>query len=165
MTSKRVLVAGACAVVALAVLVVTLTRPSEEERVKRTLDRVAKVVAVKTDDTVLSRAGRLRSGLKELVDDDVRVDVPDLSMRVTGRDRLLDGAMKAALVYSSADCELASVTVQLDPSATTAKADATAIVTGARGGERKVDRRNVHFLLRKDGDWRITTIDVASPSE
>jgi len=41
------------------------------------------------------------------------------------------------------------------------KVDALAVVTGERGGERRVDKRPVHFLLRKDGDWRITTIDVA----
>lgn len=164
MAKRGVLVGIACAVVAAVVLVVTLLRPSEEDRVKKTLDRFAKVVAVKSDDNVLARAGRLRSGLAEIVDNDVRVDVPDLAMRFTGRDKLVEGAMKAALLYSSADCQLTSVSVVIDESATTAKADALAIVTGIRGGERKLDRRNVHFLLRKDGDWRITTIDVASPT-
>jgi hypothetical protein len=31
-----------------------------------------------------------------------------------------------------------------------------------RGGERKIDKRPVHFLLRNDSGWKITTIDVAT---
>ena len=69
--------------------------------------------------------------------------------------------MKASFVFSSADCELTGMTFKVDDAATTAKVDALAIVTGERGGERKVDKRPVHFLLRKEGTWRITTIDVA----
>jgi hypothetical protein len=40
--------------------------------------------------------------------------------------------------------------------------DGVALVTAIRGGERKVDKRDVHFLLRKDGAWKVSTIDVAS---
>jgi hypothetical protein len=32
-----------------------------------------------------------------------------------------------------------------------------------RGGERRVDKRAVHFLLRQDGGWRIMAVDVAAP--
>ena len=93
--------------------------------------------------------------------DDVYVDVPDLSIRVTSRAALVEDATKAGLVFQSADCSLTGMTIKIDESASSAKVDALAVVTGERGGVHRVDKRPVHFLLRKDGDWRITTIDVA----
>lgn len=159
---KKWAVAGACAAVAAVALVITLTRPSEEDRIRGVLDRFAKAVAVKSDDNILARAGRVKSELKETVADDVYVDVADLNIRVTNRQALAENATKASLVFSSADCELTSMTIKVDDSATTATVDALALVTGQRGGERKIDKRPVHFLLRKDGTWKITTIDVAT---
>jgi hypothetical protein len=150
------------AVVALAsVLAFVLTRPSEEQRIEETLRRLVKMVSVKDGDTLFSRAGRIRSGAKEIVDDGIRVEVPDLDVRVTGREPFADGATKAGLVYQSASAELVQIDVKLDEARTTAKADATVIVSGVRYGDRRVDKRRVHFLLRKDGEWKITTIDVA----
>jgi hypothetical protein len=159
---KKWAVAGACAAIAAVVLVLTLTRPSEEDRVRQVLERFAKAVAVKPDDNILARAGRVKSELKETVTDDVHVDVADLSIRVSNRQALAENATKASLVFSSADCELTGMTIKLDDSSTTAKVDALALVTGMRGGERKIDKRPVHFLLRKDDGWKITTIDVAT---
>jgi hypothetical protein len=159
---KKWAVAGACAALAAVVLVITLTRPSEEDRIRQVLDRFAKGVAVKANDNILARAGRVKSELKETVADDVYVDVADLNIRVTNRQSLAENATKAALVFTSADCELTGMTIKVDDAHTTAKVDALALVTGMRGGERKVDKRPVHFLLRKDGAWKITTIDVAT---
>ena len=161
---KWAIVAG-CAAVAAVALWLTVFRPSEEDRIRGVLDRFAKAVAVKRDDNILSRAGRVNSELKETVADDVYVDVADFNIRVTNRKDLAENATKAGLVFTSADCELTSMTVKIDDSATTAKVDALALVTGERGGDRKVDKRPVHFLLRKDGTWKITTIDVATPRQ
>lgn len=160
---KWAIVAG-CAAAAAIALWLTVFRPSEEDRIRKVLDRFAKAVQVKPDDNILARAGRLRSELKETVADDVYVDVSDLNIRVTNRAALVENATKAGLVFQSADCSLTGMTIKVDENATTAKVDGLAVVTGERGGERKVDRRPVHFLLRKDGDWRITTIDVATSS-
>ncbi|HSO32661.1 MAG TPA: nuclear transport factor 2 family protein [Labilithrix sp.] len=158
---KWAIVAG-CAVAAAIAIWFTLFRPSEEDRVRKVLDRFAKAVAVKADDNILARTGRLRSELKETVTDDVYVDVSDLNIRVTSRGALVEDATKAGLVFQSADCSLTGMTIKIDDTATTAKVDALAVVTGERGGERRVDKRPVHFLLRKnDGEWRITTVDVA----
>jgi hypothetical protein len=94
------------------------------------------------------------------VDDGVRVTVPELNVRSSGRTQLEDDAARAGLAFSEAECEFGSVAIKLDEGATFATVDAIAVVTGVRGGERKVDRRDVHFLVRKDGDWKITSIDV-----
>jgi hypothetical protein len=158
---KWAIVAG-CAAVAAVALWLTVFRPSEEDRIRKVLDRFAKAVAVKENDNIISRAGRVNSELKETVADDVYVDVADFNVRVTNRKDLAENATKAGLMFTSADCELTSMTIKVDDSATTAKVDALALVTGSRNGERKVDKRPVHFLLRKDGSWKITTIDVAT---
>lgn len=156
---KWAIIAG-CVAAAAIVLWFTLFRPSEEDRVRKVLDRFAKAVAVKRDDNILSRTARLRSELKATVTDDAYVDVSDLDIRVTSRAALVEDATKAGLLFQSADCSLTGMTIKIDESASSAKVDALAVVTGERGAERRVDKRPVHFLLRKDGDWRITTIDV-----
>jgi hypothetical protein len=161
---KWAIVAGCLAVAAVA-LWLTVFRPSEEDKIRKTLDRFAKAVAVKQDDNILARMGRLKSELKETVTDDVYVVVPDFNIRVTSRATLVENAAKAGLVFQTADCDLTGMTIKVDDSVTTAKVDALALVTGTRGGERKVDKRPVHFLLRKDGAWRITTIDVGASRE
>jgi len=158
-------IVAACALLALVVVGITVLRPSEEDRIRKVLERFTHAVAVRTDDQPLSRLGRIRSETKETVTDDVFVAVPDLGIRVVGRSALADSAAKAGVVFQSADCVLTGTTIKIDESATTAKVDALAVVTGSRGGERKVDRRPVHFLLRKDESWKITTIDVATSQD
>lgn len=150
------------AVVALVVLYVTLFRKSDEDRIREVLDRFTRAVAIKSDDNPLSRMARVKSELAETTTDDVFVVVPDLGVRVAQRAALVERATQASALYQSASCELVSMNVKLEENAATATVDATAIVTGSRGGERRVDRRPVHFLLRKDDVWRIATIDVAA---
>jgi hypothetical protein len=157
------IIAG-CAVAAVVVLGVSLFRPSEEDRVREVLGRFVKAVAIRRDDNPVARAGRVKSELKETVADDVYVDVADFGVRVATRADLGQKAIQAPAVFTSADCELTGLTIKIDESKTSAKVDALALVTGERGGERKVDKRPVHFLLRKDGAWKITTIDVGTPS-
>jgi hypothetical protein len=157
---KKWTVVAACALVASIVIWMTVFRGSEEDRIRDTLNRLVKAVMVKEGDNLISRTVRIKSELKETVDEDVRVDVPDLHISSTGRAALVEKAAQAGLMFTSADCELTQVKVMVDEGATTAKADAVAVFTGVRGGDRRVDRREVHFLLRKDGQWRVTTIDV-----
>lgn len=159
---KRWAIIAGCAVAAAVAIWLTLFRPSEEDRIRGVLSRFAKAVAVKRDDTILSRAGRIKSELKETVSDDVHVDVADFGIRVSTRKDLAEKAIQAPAVYTTADCELTGMTIKVDDSRTSAKVDALALVTGERGGERKVDKRPVHFLLRNDSGWKITTIDVGA---
>lgn len=159
---KRWAIIAGCAVAAAVAIWLTLFRPSEEDRIRDVLNRFAKSVAIKRDDTLLSRAGRIKSELKETVADDVYVDVADFSIRVSTRKDLAEKAIQAPAVYTTADCELMGMTIKVDDSRTSAKVDALALVKGERGGDRKVDKRPVHFLLRNDGAWKITTIDVGA---
>ena len=154
-----------CVIVASVALWLTFFRASEEDKIKKTLGELTKIVAVKEGDTLLSRMARLRSRTKEIVDDDVRVNVAELNMDVRVRHKFEEDAAKAGLMFQSADCELMSMSIKVDPAGTVAQADAVALVTAIRGGERRVDKRDVHFLLHKDGDWKISTIDVAVPKQ
>jgi hypothetical protein len=162
---KRWTVALACAVVAGIALWLTFFRASEEDRIRKTLGQLAKIVAVKDGDTILSRTARLRSGMKETVDDDVRVNIAELNIDVRGRHKLEEDAVKAGLLYQNADCDFTSLSIKVDPASTVATVDGLALVTANRGGERKVDKRDVHFLLHKDGEWKVSTIDVAVPRQ
>jgi hypothetical protein len=163
MNSRKLWVALGCAVVASVALWLTFFRASDDERIRKVLADLAKMVMVKENDTILSRTARLRTHMKEVVDDDVRVNVAELGIDLRGRHKLEEDAAKAGLVFQSADCEFGSLSIRIDPAATVATVEAVALVTANRGGERKVDKRDIHFLLRKDGDWKITTIDVAVP--
>ncbi|MDF2694017.1 MAG: hypothetical protein K0S65_2400 [Labilithrix sp.] len=160
---KHLAVGLACAVVAAVALWLTFFRASEEDQIRKTLGELAKIVAVKEGDTLLSRTARLRSRLKAVVDDDVRVNVSELDLDVRGRHKLEEDAAKAGLIFQNADCAFTSLTIKVDPAGSVATVDGLALVTANRGGERKVDKRDVHFLLHKDGDWKVSTIDVAVP--
>ena len=162
MAMKKWAVALSCVILGAVVIWLTLFRATEEQKIRRTLDRLVASVMVKEGDNVLLRTVRIKGELAELVDDNVRVDVPDLGISTTGRQRLVEKAAQAGVVFTSADCELTNTKIEVDEAATTAKVDALALCTGARGSDRRVDRRDVHFLLRNDGGWKVTTIDVRS---
>jgi hypothetical protein len=159
---KVVVVAIGCALVAAVALALTFFRESDEERINKLLVHFAKTVSVKPADTLISRTARIRSELGEIVDDGVRVTVPELGVRSNGRRQFEEDAIRAGSMFTEADCDFANVTIKLGEGATFATVDATAIVSGLRGGERKVDRRDVHFLLRKEKGWKLTSIDLLS---
>lgn len=151
----------ACVAVAMVALGLTFFRSSDEDRIRKVLTELANIVAVKNGDTLLSRTARLRSRMKEVVDDDVRVNVAELNMDVRGRHKLEEDGVKVGLLYQSASVEFSNPSIKVDPQGTVATVDAVALVTAIVAGERKEDRRDVHFLFHRDGDWKITTIDVA----
>lgn len=162
---KRWGVVAVCVLVGAVALWLTLFRASDEDKVKTVLSDFAKIVAVKDGDTILSRTARLRSKLEGVVEDDVLVTVPELHVDVRGRRKLEDDAARAGALYQSAHVEIVTQTLTIDPAGTVATVDATALVTAVRGGDRRIDRRDVHFVLRKDGGWKISTLDVSPARE
>jgi len=139
----------------------TFFRESDENAIKRVLSQFATIVSVKDGENVISRTVKMRSKMNDVVTDGVSAHIAEMNVDVTGREKLEDTAVKVVLLYANADCAFVTKKIEIDPGATIAKVDATALVTANRGGERKVDKRDVHFLLRKDGDWKIDSIDVA----
>ena len=157
---KKLAIAGGCLVVAAVALYLTFFRPSDEDKIKKCLSDFAKTVEVKEGDTILSRTSRMRTKMKDFVDEDVSVSVQELAISSRGRKKFEDDAAKAGLMYSDATVDFVGTKLKLDPGGNVATVDTTAVVSAKRGGERQGDRRDVHFLLRKDGDWKITSIDV-----
>lgn len=159
--NKKWPIALGCFLVAAVALYFTFFRESDESAIKRVLSDFATIVSVKDGETIISRTVKMRSKMKDVVTDGVSAHVSELNVDVTGREKLEDNAVKVVLLYANADCAFVTKKIEIDPAATFAKVDATALVTANRGGERKVDKREVHFLLRKDGGWKIDSIDVA----
>jgi hypothetical protein len=154
----------ACAIVAGIAIYLTLARPSDEDRIKKTLSSFASLVSTKPNDTIISRTMRLRSHMKEVARDDVAVRVDELHLDLRGREKLEDEAAKVALVYQDAECTFIDTRIEMDPGKTMAKVDTTALVTAKAGGERKIDKRPVHLIMRNDGGWLIDSLDVGQPS-
>ncbi len=161
---KKYAIAGGCFVVAAIAIFLTFFRASDEDKIKKCLSDFGKIVEVKEGDTIISRTSRMRTKMKDVVDDDVSVNVEELHIDVRGRTKFEDDAAKAGLIYTTASVEFVGTKLKLDQGGNVATVDTTAVVTANRGGERQADRRDVHFLLRKDGDWKITSIDVMRAS-
>jgi len=155
---KRAAVAAACVGVGTVALGLTFFRASDEERIRRVLDELAAIVEVKADDNLLVRVGRLRSRMKDVVTDDVHVDVPELRVKVSSRSDLENEGARAGLLFPAASCTFGSSRIRIDPMKTQAAVDTVASCTVGR----RSDRRDVHVLLRNDGGWRITSLDVAA---
>lgn len=157
-------IAALCALVGGVVIFLTFFHASDEDEIHKVLSDFASIVSVKPGENILGRTAKMRSRMKDVVRDDVAVRVEELHIDVRGRTRLEDEAAKAGLLYNDAECTFVSTKIEIDPAKTFAKVDTTALVTANRGGERKIDKRPVHVLLRKDGGWRIDTMDVSQPS-
>lgn len=154
--TKWGVVAG-CVLVGALALYLTLFRTSDEDRVRAVLQRFTAACAIKADDNALARAGRLRSTFAETTTADVRVDVDEPRLALAGRDALVEAGTRAPAVYGQASIELGAVRVRVDEGKVMATADALALL---RGPDRS-EKREVHFLLRNDGGWRIATVAVA----
>ena len=155
-----VIAAGVCLIV-----YALLLRPSDEDRIRERLDRLASAVGVREDETnPVARGTRLGGELGELFAPEVPVSIPEL-----GGDRreLAAAATQAGAYYRSADVSFGSVTVRVEPGRTAASASATATLAGIeRGGGERRDTREVSFELERiDGDWRITALRVERSDE
>ena len=158
-------IAAACALVGAIAVYLTLFAASDEDKIKKVLSDFASIVSVKPGENILGRTAKMRSRMKDVVRDDVAVRVEELHIDVRSREKLEEEAAKAGLLYNDAECTFVNTRIEIDPAQSFAKVDTTALVTAKLGnGERKIDKRPVHVLLRKDGGWLIDTMDVSQPS-
>ncbi len=161
----KLLAAAAIAIVA-ATLYFVFAGKSDEDRIRDTLGRLAKVVEIKDDGSnPLLRMGRVRGDLDALVTDDVHVSIPELGGARQGRQGISEAVTTAQLVFAWAQVDLRAIEIKLEPGALTAQASAEAQLKGkTRGGETRRDDRNVDFLLRKgDGTWKVKSVTVWAP--
>jgi phosphoribosylformylglycinamidine synthase len=167
MERRRVLFVSAAAAAA-AVLLGVLLVPSDEDKIKGQLSRLAKAVSLAEDDTnPLTRGLRVRKELEKTLDPSVHVSIPEVPGVKSGRDDLAQAAAGASLYVRALSVDLEDIEVKLDPARVFAKVGATAVVTATeRDGSRRRDKRAVDFLFGKsDGLWRATSITVWPKSE
>lgn len=155
---------GVLAVVAIATYFLFFGK-TEEDKIRETVERLAKVVEIKEGANPLFRAAGIRDELAKLVTDDVRVEVSELGSARTGIQGVAEVAAQAQLGFLWATAELRHVEVKLEPGANTAQVGAEAQLRGkTRSGETRRDDRNVDFFLRKeDGTWKVKTVTVWAP--
>jgi hypothetical protein len=166
MTRNKALI-GAALVAISAVLYFVFVAGTDEERIRKVVDRLAQAVEVRTDDTnPLVRAARVKNTLEQLVDPDVHLSVPELGSR-QGRGGLVELGAQASAGYSRVTIDPHDLSIKLDPSKTTAKVSGRATVRGTlRTGEDRNDERAFELLMRKDdGAWRVSTITVWPPGD
>jgi hypothetical protein len=166
MTRNKALIGAALVAVAVAIYFVFLAG-SDEEKVRAVVQRLAHAVEVRPDDTnALVRAARMKRALEDLVDEDVRLSVPELGAR-QGRQGLVELGAMASAAYSKVTIDPHDVAIKLDPSKTTAKVGGRVTASGTTGmGEDRRDERAFDLLMRKEnGSWKVTSITVWPPGE
>ncbi len=164
---KRWLAIGAVVLGLIAVLYAVFSRPSDEERIRAVIDRLARVVSVSPDEkNVVIRAARLKRDFAEILTKDVAVTIPELTSLRGGRDELAGVGARAGSYYQSADISISDVEIEIDDKKTRAQVRSVATLTGSRGAELERDERRVRFeLVQRDGDWLIDAIRVGAAEE
>jgi hypothetical protein len=154
--------AGAAILVAITVYF-AFFRPSDEDRIRSQLSRLAEAVEVtEGGSNPILRKARLDDAFGKVFDEDVRVSIPELSTLKSGRGGLVALAMQASVWARSAHLEFSHIEIKLDDARASAKVGAKADVRVVDGhGSTRRDDRAVDFRFAKaDGDWKITSVTV-----
>ena len=150
--------------VALAVggVVMWMRSGSDEERIRGQLTRLAAALRMEEGTNALMRAGKMRSEMGAIFDEDVRANVPELPVALPNkRSELADTATQLSMMFRSIDVDFSDIEVKLDDARQTARVGATVKLssTGRAGPTR--DSRATDFLFNKrDGTWRIASVTV-----
>src|SRR5579859_6099356 len=161
---KRGLWLGVLAAAALALAYFWVRRPDDEAQIRAQLTRLAAAVS-KTDANAnpLFRGARMRSEFAAVLDEDVRVNIPEVASALPNKPGdLADTATQFTLLYPSLDVTLGDLETKLHDERQSAHVAATASLSAvARDGHPERDNRALNFLLRKaDGTWRVTSVTV-----
>jgi hypothetical protein len=141
---------------------------SDEEQIRKVIERAARAVEVKDGDAnPIVQLARVRDALDPLLEQDAHVNVAELPLGARhGRREVAELVTQATIVLRSASVDVHDLEIKLDSNRTTAEVGARKTVRGTwRTGQTRRDERAVNFLLRKDGAWRIQSITVWSPTE
>lgn len=159
--------------IVLALIVVTAlgvwwaTRPSDEDRARAAVAKLATIVRTSADETAIARAARVRSTVLEQVLPDARVEVMELESASGGRDALLHASLAVPSAYESASVDLVGLraTVSGSPPPKRARVEGNAKVAGRRrdGSDASDVRRFAVELEEREGAFRVTSITVWPP--
>ena len=136
---------------------------SDDDAVRKAVQRTAAAVKVIPGENAVMRATRVRSELIATIAPDVSINIPELTELTRGRDALIGAAIAGAAAWERADITVSFGNVQLDPGTAFVSATATLNATPHGGSSSVSDRdtRRCSFLLEKrDGNWRIYELTV-----
>jgi len=139
-----------------------LGEESQEERIRAVLVRFAESISLAADQTnPIARAAQVNGAFKDIVDEQVRVSVPELSALRPGRAGLAEAAIATGALFRSAQVDFSELAYEIGEVAARVSCVGH-LVAVDRGGEPRRDQRSVHFeLVKQDGDWWISAIVVS----
>src|SRR5947209_1477386 len=120
--SRRTMIVAAAAISVLAVVAWLVFSPTEEQRIKAQLVRLATAVRLTADDTnAITRGARIRSELEAVLDPNVRLSIPEVTSLRSGRQELATTATAASAYLRTFEVTLDELEIKLDEPKTSAK--------------------------------------------
>jgi hypothetical protein len=136
-----------------------LLGPSDAEKIEARLAQLALAVGSKPQENLAFRALRLKRDLREGLESDVRFTAPELQS-ARGLQELTQLAAGAPRLFGEFDVSIDDTEIAIDAPNHQATVLSEVTLTGL-SEELRRDARRVRFTLReKDGEWRVSTIDV-----
>ena len=142
--------------------------PSEQDRIREVVLRLADAVEVKGDaQNPAIRALHLQGELAEVLSKEATAIIPELSEPLRGRKEITALAAGAGTAWATARVSFSTMKIEIDRSREHASVTATATLTATEhGGRPRRDTRDTSFDLEKiDGRWWITMIEVTPRSQ
>ena len=150
---------GMGAALCVAGLVWALLGDSNEEKIRARLAQLAHAVGSKQGENLAFRALRLKKAFQEGLDSDVRFSASELPA-ASGLDALARIAAGAPRLFGDFDVTIDGPEITIDEAAHQATVLSQVTLTGLSDQLRREARR-VRFTLReRDGEWRVSSIDV-----
>lgn len=147
------------------VLYAVFSGSSDEDAIRKQLDRLEAAVAVTAGDTnPVLRGARVKNAFVELFIQDVTIEIPELSSARSGRIELVGLAAQAPSLYRTASVDLGQLVIKVDEPKLSALAYGDATLTGTRqSGGLEEDKRTVSLRFDKvEGAWLIVAISVSA---
>lgn len=142
---------------------VFLFSPSDDERIRNELTRLAAAVEISGEaPNPITHLAHVKGELAEIFEEDVHVTIPELPSLPPGRSELAKTATDASLYFRAASVTFAVVHLNLDDAKTKALVLTTAVLhVTDREGASHIEKRLVNFqFAKKDNAWRIRTLTV-----
>ena len=160
---KKWLVTAAILLVTIGVVVYVVVAPSEEQKIRKVVQRLARTVEPHPSANPILEFARIKSEFDELLTERVEVAIPELCDIPSARKDLAQAAVQAGSRFGVADIELIDIVIKVDDAKLRADVDTTASFRRSTSALSREERR-VHFSLRNDDRWRVSSINVSAAS-
>ena len=140
-----------------------LHRRSDEHQLRAASEDVARALGFDaTRESSAARRARIEREFSRSIEPGVVVRVPDLPELGRGREKLLEKVIDTG-GFDGIDVALSDASISVDESGSTATLRARAKLSAAGATRRFDDMRSLRVSwVRRDGGWRITSIEVGA---